>query len=316
MKSMFKSAFGALVVMLALCGLTAASALAASAPTAETKPVYAEGITETTAVANGTVNPNGAETEVYAEYGLTTGYGSKTKEHNAGSGTKTVGESWNVSGLTRKTTYHIRVVATNSYGTSYGADETFTTAAAPEVVALEGKVTELKFVGSGGEATIGWEGNKRLVCSTHEMTGHFINAVEVEGKMKLNSCFSGSYECSNGAKAIETEPLKGKLGYTNKANKEVGLVLEGASSNVWAKNVNCGGVREPVTGKLASDLVIQANKRVAAGQQFTIKYQRNEADEQLAGELKGQLYWVEGYYLFGLGTEFITKANLAFEIKA
>jgi hypothetical protein len=42
----------------------------------------------------------------------------------------------NVSGLTASTTYHLRIVATNSSGTTYGSDSTFTTLSAtgPPVV--------------------------------------------------------------------------------------------------------------------------------------------------------------------------------------
>ena len=35
--------------------------------------------------------------------------------------------SANISGLTASTTYHFRIVATNSSGTTYGSDRTFTT---------------------------------------------------------------------------------------------------------------------------------------------------------------------------------------------
>ncbi|WP_432832714.1 hypothetical protein [Dactylosporangium sp. CA-092794] len=36
-------------------------------------------------------------------------------------------ESANLSGLAASTTYHYRIEATNSAGTTYGADNTFTT---------------------------------------------------------------------------------------------------------------------------------------------------------------------------------------------
>jgi hypothetical protein len=36
----------------------------------------------------------------------------------------------NISGLTASTTYHFRIVATNSSGTAYGSDSTFTTLSA------------------------------------------------------------------------------------------------------------------------------------------------------------------------------------------
>ena len=87
------------------------------------------------AALNGSVDPHGLTTSVYFQYGTTTSYG-----HTTASQTKT-GDTYqnvaaNISGLTASTTYHFRIVATNSAGTTYGADRTFTTLSAtgPPVV--------------------------------------------------------------------------------------------------------------------------------------------------------------------------------------
>ena len=94
-------------------------------PTAETKPATSVG--ETTATLKGTVNPKGAETKYYFEYGTTESYGSKTAEVSAGSGTANVEVSKEITGLLRNTTYDFRVVATNVNGTTDGANQKFTT---------------------------------------------------------------------------------------------------------------------------------------------------------------------------------------------
>jgi hypothetical protein len=78
------------------------------------------------ATLNGTVNPNGLTTTVYFQYGTTTSYGSTTASHSF-TGKTTQSVSANISGLTASTTYHFRIVGTNSGGTNYGADRTFTT---------------------------------------------------------------------------------------------------------------------------------------------------------------------------------------------
>jgi hypothetical protein len=88
----------------------------------------------TTATVTGTVNPNGQATSRYFEYGTSTSYGSKTASVGVGSGTTNVDVSAALTGLAPGTTYHYRVVATNSTGTSRGADGIFATAAAPGVV--------------------------------------------------------------------------------------------------------------------------------------------------------------------------------------
>jgi hypothetical protein len=77
------------------------------------------------ATLNGTVNPNGIATTYYFQWGLTSSYGNTTSTQSAGSGTSNVAVSADLTGLVPKTTYHYRLVATNSIGTSYGAHMTF-----------------------------------------------------------------------------------------------------------------------------------------------------------------------------------------------
>ena len=115
-----------------LLSAVAVAASDASAPTAITGPVTALGTT--TATVTGTVNPGGLTTSRYFEYGTTTNYGSKTASVGIGSGTANVDVSAALTSLLPGTTYHYRVVATNSTGTSRGADGIFTTPAPPGVV--------------------------------------------------------------------------------------------------------------------------------------------------------------------------------------
>ena len=101
----------------------------ASPPTVVTGA--ASGVGPTVATLGGTVNPNGQATTWYVEFGTTTSYGTKTSSADAGSGTSAKSVSTGVSGLTVGRTYHFRVVATNSGGTTNGADAAFVTADAP-----------------------------------------------------------------------------------------------------------------------------------------------------------------------------------------
>jgi hypothetical protein len=105
--------------------------LASAAPTVTTKP--ATSVTETGATLNGMVDPNGAETKYYFEYGTTESYGSKTAELSAGTGESSVEESAALTGLTLGTKYDFRIVATNVEGTSHGTNQTFTPSAKPSV---------------------------------------------------------------------------------------------------------------------------------------------------------------------------------------
>jgi len=97
-------------------------------PVAITDP--ATYIASDSATLNGTVDPHGLTTTVYFQYGPTISYGLTTAiQSKAGNNYQNV--SATISGLTASTTYHFRIVATNSAGTRYGVDQTFTTLSAP-----------------------------------------------------------------------------------------------------------------------------------------------------------------------------------------
>jgi hypothetical protein len=96
-------------------------------PSATTGP--ATSVTSTSATLTGTVNPGGSATKYYFEYGTSTGYGSVTATVKAGSGTTSVSVSAPVSGLAPTTTYDFQLVASNSSGTAYGGNLSFSTGA-------------------------------------------------------------------------------------------------------------------------------------------------------------------------------------------
>jgi hypothetical protein len=309
-KSMLRGVLGALMVVFALAGLTAASALAAGAPTAETKPATA--ITESSATLGGKVNPNGATTKYYFEYGTTTAYGSKTAEGSTKIETKV---SKGIEGLKWNTTYHFRLVATNEFGTSDGADEVFSTPVEPELVLPSGKYTEFGVIAKGATMDLEWSAAKSMACTESSFTGYFLNARELEGTMKWSRCFGEHTVCTNGEEAVKSELLKGTLGYVNKAKKEVGLRLTGKSSEIWANKVSCPGGTWPLTGALGGTLGLQVNTKIHAGGAFMIEY-KQEKDKQLTGELGGQLLWEAGVTQFGIRASLEASANKEFEIKA
>ena len=86
-------------------------------------------VTGTSAVVSASVDPNGSPTFYHVEYGTTAAYGQQTGAVSAGSGTSAQAVSVTLQGLSPGTTYHVRVVATNTGGTSASTDATFTTTA-------------------------------------------------------------------------------------------------------------------------------------------------------------------------------------------
>jgi hypothetical protein len=97
------------------------------APVAATNE--ASGITSSGATLNGSVEPADQATTYRFDYGTTTSYGYSVPSSAgyAGTGTKAVNESANLTGLRPATTYHYRVEATNATGTRYGSDQAFAT---------------------------------------------------------------------------------------------------------------------------------------------------------------------------------------------
>jgi len=106
----------------------------ASVPSATTLP--ASTITSTGATLNGAVNPFGAATAAWFQYGVTTNYGSYSATNSLTATNMTLAVSILTGSLAPGTTYHFQLVAANSLGTTNGADASFTTAIAPPVAII------------------------------------------------------------------------------------------------------------------------------------------------------------------------------------
>src|SRR4029077_12801392 len=104
----------------------------------------ASAVTQTGATLNASVNPQGTEVSKCSfEYGTTTAYGKRAPCAPApGSGSSPVSVSAAITGLAPNTTYHFRISATNTGGTSEGSDGEFKTL--EEVVVHEAPTVETK----------------------------------------------------------------------------------------------------------------------------------------------------------------------------
>lgn len=79
------------------------------------------------ATLNATINPNRLATSVYFEWGTDATYGNATLTQVIPAGENNIVVTANIVGLSINTTYHYRIVATNTGGTAYGSDVMFTT---------------------------------------------------------------------------------------------------------------------------------------------------------------------------------------------
>ncbi len=122
-----------------------------SAPSVTTG--IASGITELEATLSSALNPGSAETKYYWEYGRKAGaYEERTAEAVVAAGTYNMEEIGTLHHLNPGTVYHVRLAASNHYGTSYGEDVTFTTNGGPRAYSSEfrkgglGKTGEFNYV--------------------------------------------------------------------------------------------------------------------------------------------------------------------------
>jgi hypothetical protein len=93
-------------------------------------PAAASNLTASGATLNGTINPNGSDTQVYFQYGTSISYGTTTSPQDIGSGASPVAVSSVLSGLQPATTYYYQMVTVANGLTSVYANQTFTTPAA------------------------------------------------------------------------------------------------------------------------------------------------------------------------------------------
>jgi FG-GAP repeat protein len=88
----------------------------------------ATGVGESGATLNGTLG-GGGSSSAYFQYGTTAAYGASTAIQSVGVSSSPSPLAGTIEGLAPGTTYHFRLVAENSGGVVYGADQTFTTEA-------------------------------------------------------------------------------------------------------------------------------------------------------------------------------------------
>lgn len=167
--------------------------------------IAASNILATGALACGTVNPNGATTAVYIDYGTTSTYGTRVFANQTSiSGSAVVNIDKMLSGLEKNTEYHFRVMAVNAGGTAYGDDMVFTTL-------LESKPTVVT-------------GDALEITKTSATISGLVNSNKNETTVEFN--YGEDNTCSQTAAATPAS-----VSGTTEGNLSVNAVLTGLKSN-------------------------------------------------------------------------------------
>jgi peptidoglycan/xylan/chitin deacetylase (PgdA/CDA1 family) len=127
MKSRIIVPFTSIALALGIVAAVPVSAATGSAPTVTTSA--STGMTGTTAVLNGTINPNKLATYWWFQWGTTKNYGTGSPAVLIPAGTTAVSISLTITGLTPNTTYYFRAAGSNARGNKYGVATTFKTLA-------------------------------------------------------------------------------------------------------------------------------------------------------------------------------------------
>jgi hypothetical protein len=148
-------------------------------------------ITTTTAQGNGNITNTGGENPTrHIQWGTTSG--SYTHSCTAGTGS-TGSYSCNLTNLTPNTTYYVRAYATNSAGTAYGSQTSFTTQAASPTVTTgsASNIDQWNVTLSGTITDIGADNPERMIQLT-QTSGNYTSPEECTA----GTAGTGTYQCT------------------------------------------------------------------------------------------------------------------------
>ncbi|NBS14973.1 MAG: hypothetical protein EBT57_09270, partial [Verrucomicrobia bacterium] len=166
------------------------------------------------ATLQGAVNPNGNRTSFFFEYGPTPSYGSTSAAQDAGSGTNSLSLSAVLTGLTSGQIYYYRAVASNSFGVSYGTDQSFYSGYPPPAV------------------------------TTLNPAGQTATSAQLRGLVNPNNSYASSWfewgtttNYSSTSRAIATDSMEGYTGF----NLAAGSVAGGTNFGSFTRYSVTGG---------------------------------------------------------------------------
>ena len=191
-------------------------------------------LTATAGTLNAVINPQALATNWYFEYGTTTKYGSKTPTNTLAASPNSANVSAGISGLVATTTYHFRVVATSTAGTTVGADATLITGLPVTLNASLSTVIYGGFVTLSGAVASGRSG-------IH---------VTIESQAYAQPAFTGLASVTTGAGGVWSYPAQPTMFTTYKA-----IAAGGTSSPIIVSVRPAVSLRTVAAGRLSTQVV-------------------------------------------------------------
>lgn len=157
-----------------------------SAPTVTTSQVT--NVQQTTATGGGNVTNSGGATVTERGICWSTSHNPTTSGSHASNGTGTGSFTVNMTGLTANTTYYVRAYATNSAGTAYGSEVSFSTSQIPSYT-----ISVSASPSSGGTVTGGGTYQQGQSCTVHATANSgytFFNWTEGGSQVSANANYT------------------------------------------------------------------------------------------------------------------------------
>jgi subtilisin family serine protease len=300
---------------------------------------------------NAEVNPEGLETRYWFEYvdqaefeenGYENAEIATSWQKPIGSGTSDVAVSETIGGLAGNTTYHFRIVATNSAGADYGDDETLTTE--PAQLALEPETAFPASFSLSGTQKVRLRGQVPITCastpgvSAVDGDGQYADAISGTVTLTLHNCTEPELESSCTSPGAESGTIQavnlrfqltyladGRMGILFLPNAETGefasaICAFGLSTIVISGSGVLGEIVEPMIGQVSSWMVIDLDAPAIGEGEYAQEYTETEAGleygllEALNGGTPGPAALeVRATKSFSSGKAALTDAHLALE---
>jgi hypothetical protein len=289
-------------------------------------PLSVTGVAKNQATLRSWVNPNGSATTYRFEWGNTTSYGNvaPAAPASAGSGLVDFQAEQQIQGIVGEHTYHYRIVATNAEGTSYSADESFSTPSWRPEVSTTSAIEVLS-----EWTTLNGTVNPKGFAATYQFEYGTTKSLGTKVPLTPESAGSGTSPKAVGITVIGLKPLTTyyyRVTSTNIEGNAVGTILslktyannfwtESAPATLLGESTGALTVNTSVIKLTCNNFLYSGSREGSKGQTLTLSPTFSNCFSEVTTTGAGSSTTVSmggcGFQLSVYGTLSITGANCA-----